>query len=68
VIEMIGQAAGFESTPVFAPRRAGDVDHSCADLSKVRSVLGFAPTTTLAPALARFVHACCREARSESRS
>lgn len=68
VIEMIGQAAGFESTPVFAPRRAGDVDHSCADLSKSRSVLGFAPTTTLAPALARFVHACCREARSESRS
>lgn len=55
VIQIIGRAAGFEATPQFAPRRAGDVDHSCADLSKIRRVLGYKPTTRLASALAAFV-------------
>ena len=59
VIEMIGEAAGFTATPQFAPRRAGDVDHSWADLTKIRRMLGYAPTTPLAPALAAFVRDEC---------
>jgi UDP-glucose 4-epimerase len=59
VIERIGEAAGFKVAPQFAPRRAGDVDHSWADLGKIRSVLGYAPTTALAPALASFVRGEC---------
>jgi UDP-glucose 4-epimerase len=59
VIEMIGAAAGFRATPQFAPRRAGDVDHSWADLTKIRRVLGYRPTTALAPAIAAFVRGAC---------
>lgn len=59
VIDMIAQATGFYAKPQFAPRRAGDVDHSWADLAKIRRVLGYAPTTTLAPALAAFVRGEC---------
>lgn len=59
VIEMIGQAAGCTLEPQFAPRRAGDVDHSWADLAKIRRVLGFEPRTTLAPAIAAFVRGEC---------
>lgn len=59
IIEMIGRAAGCSMQPQFAPRRAGDVDHSCADLSKIRRVLGYAPATSLAPALEAFVREVC---------
>lgn len=62
VIEMIGNAAGFSAPPQFAPRRAGDVDHSWADLTKIRRVLAYAPTTPLAPALAAFVRGECAAA------
>lgn len=63
VIEMIGAAAGFTTPPHFAPRRAGDVDHSWADLTKIRRVLGYEPTTALAPALGAFVRGECDASR-----
>ncbi|MFN9078580.1 MAG: NAD-dependent epimerase/dehydratase family protein [bacterium] len=59
VIDMIAEASGYRATPQFAPRRAGDVDHSWADLAKIRRVLGYSPTTGLAPALAAFVRGEC---------
>lgn len=69
VIEIIGRAAGFAQRPAFAPRRAGDVDHSWADLTKIRKVLGYAPTTRLEPALESFVrHECGLAALGERRA
>lgn len=37
--------------PVYAPERPGDVRHSQADISKVRRLLGYAPTHTLGDGL-----------------
>ena len=37
--------------PTYKPFRAGDVQHSQADISKARRVLGFEPTHTLAQGL-----------------
>jgi UDP-N-acetylglucosamine 4-epimerase len=36
------------ATPEFGPFRAGDVRHSCADISRARAVLGFEPVVDLA--------------------
>ena len=66
VIDMIGRVAGFASPPIFAPRRAGDVEHSGADLTKIRAALGYRPTSELEPALAALVRAECEGACSGS--
>jgi len=39
--------------PIHHPARAGDVRHSCADISKARQILGYAPAVGLADGLAR---------------
>jgi UDP-glucose 4-epimerase len=39
--------------PIHHPERPGDVRHSCADITKARQVLGYAPTVELADGLAR---------------
>ena len=48
------------SRPIHHPERAGDVRHSCADISKARQLLGYAPAVALADGLAR-THAWWRE-------
>lgn len=35
---------GKEVKPTFGPLRAGDVAHSCADISRAREALGYAPS------------------------
>ncbi|GIW82765.1 MAG: UDP-glucose 4-epimerase-like protein [Gemmatales bacterium] len=39
--------------PVYAPARAGEVRHSCADIRRARKELGYEPSFTLAEGLAR---------------
>jgi len=46
--------------PIHRPERAGDVHHSCADITKARQVLEYAPAVELADGLAR-THAWWRE-------
>jgi nucleoside-diphosphate-sugar epimerase len=48
VARVLGRA---DLTPIHAPSRAGDVRHSQADLSAIRSALGYAPIVSLEPAL-----------------
>jgi UDP-glucose 4-epimerase len=53
-------APGRVLHPIHHPARAGDVRHSCADISKARQILGYAPAVKLADGLAR-THAWWRE-------
>lgn len=39
----LAKALGKDTEPVFGPERAGDIRHSNADISKARSMLGYAP-------------------------
>lgn len=45
------EAGGTPAEPVHAPPRAGDVRHSCADVSLAAEVLGFRPVMSLADGL-----------------
>ncbi len=43
VYNYICQAFGKETEPLYAPERKGDIKHSRADISKAKTVLGYAP-------------------------
>jgi UDP-N-acetylglucosamine 4-epimerase len=45
--------------PVYAPRRAGDILHSQADITKARRVLGYAPTHDIRAGLAETIDWYC---------
>ncbi len=55
LVELIGQACG--RTPVLdrRPMQPGDVTLTYADISRAREELGYAPRTTVAEGLARFM-------------
>lgn len=55
LVRLIGDAAGFHATPRLGPSRPGDVRRSCADLSRSRALLGYAPNASLAESLAELV-------------
>lgn len=40
---VLSQALGVEIEPIFGPPRAGDIQHSNADISKARKMLGYDP-------------------------
>lgn len=48
LVEVIGRAAGQALTPTFGPPRAGDVEHSVADVALAASILGFRAAVDLA--------------------
>jgi UDP-glucose 4-epimerase len=43
LVAMINQAMGKSITPIYAPTRAGDILHSCADITLAHNLLGFSP-------------------------
>lgn len=46
LLELLGamcRTLGKDVAPAFGPLRAGDVAHSCADISRARGALGYAP-------------------------
>ncbi len=45
--------AGMEQEPEFAPARRGDIRHSVADVSRLKSAIGFEPGITLRQGLAQ---------------
>ena len=49
--EEIRSAVGSDSEIVHTSSRAGDIDRSCADISKARRRLGYRPSVTLADGL-----------------
>ena len=46
------RAAGFDAEPAFGPFRPGDVRHSCADITRARELLGYAPVVGLREGIA----------------
>lgn len=48
-------AVGSEQRPTFGPARSGDIRHSCADITRARTRLGFEPRVDLKTGLAQTV-------------
>ena len=53
LIESLNRLLGTGLQPQFGPARAGDVRHSCADISRARQDLGYDPTVSFDEGLAR---------------
>lgn len=56
MVDMLVEALGVTPRLEWAPRQAGDVQHTWADLTKSGARLGYAPRTSFAEGLERFVH------------
>jgi UDP-glucuronate 4-epimerase len=55
LITQIEMAVGKKAIVNRLPEQPGDVPRTCADISKARRLLGYAPTTKLAEGLPKFV-------------
>lgn len=55
LVRMIGEACGVEPKIDRQPMQPGDVLVTCADVSKARERLGYAPSTPVAEGLRRYV-------------
>jgi len=55
LIAQIEAALGKRAIINRLPEQPGDVPLTCADISKARQLLGYAPTTKLAEGLPKFV-------------
>jgi UDP-glucuronate 4-epimerase len=55
LIEQIERTVGKKASINRLPEQPGDVPLTCADISKARRLLGYAPTTKLAEGLPKFV-------------
>jgi UDP-glucose 4-epimerase len=53
LVDGLNELLGVHISPDFAPPRPGDVKHSCADISKAGSLLGYEPRISLHEGLAR---------------
>ena len=43
IYNVLSKALGVLTEPVFTPARAGDIKHSCADISEAKKMLGYDP-------------------------
>ncbi|MDQ2878227.1 MAG: GDP-mannose 4,6-dehydratase [Pseudomonadota bacterium] len=55
MIALIEKTCGREATRINKPLQAGDVPETYADISAIQNDLGFAPATTIAEGIPRFV-------------
>jgi UDP-glucose 4-epimerase len=53
VLRHMGRVLGVDATPDHGPPRAGDVRHSCADISLAREILGYEPLTDFGAGMER---------------
>ena len=56
LVDTIAGALGREPKIEWHPMQPGDVQHTFADITKSRQVLGYQPTTALAEGVQKFVH------------
>jgi nucleoside-diphosphate-sugar epimerase len=57
VLQQMGRALGREVSFEFGPERAGDVPHSCADITRARELLGYEPIVSFADGIERTLSA-----------
>lgn len=55
VLEVLRPMLGYKGEVRYGPPRAGDVQHSLADISRAQRLLGYQPTVNFADGLARTV-------------
>ena len=55
LVELLGRALGVEPELERLPPQPGDVERTCADISRARALLGYAPTTRIEEGIPRFV-------------
>ncbi|MFL5382961.1 MAG: SDR family NAD(P)-dependent oxidoreductase [Longimicrobiaceae bacterium] len=55
LVELLGQALGVEPELKRLPAQPGDVERTCADISRARALLGYAPATRIEEGIPRFV-------------
>lgn len=55
LVKTINQVLGTSIAPIHGPGRAGDIQHSLADISKARSILGYDPKISLNEGVRRTV-------------
>jgi len=55
LVELLGGAMGVEPRIRRLPPQPGDVERTCADISRARALLGYAPTTRIEDGIPRFV-------------
>jgi UDP-glucuronate 4-epimerase len=55
MIELLEQTLGVPAQKIMRPMQPGDVTSTCADVSKLRTLTGYAPSVTLEEGLPRFV-------------
>jgi UDP-glucose 4-epimerase len=55
LFEQIRSLLGVDCAAEFGPRRAGDVDHSLADISRAQALIGYAPVVSFEEGLQRTV-------------
>lgn len=51
----LGEICGVNPDVSFSPSRSGDIQHSLADISKVRNILGYTPGVELKEGLGELV-------------
>ena len=47
LLQTLKRTHGSNVEPVFQPRRSGEIQYSCADISAAREYLGFAPKVSI---------------------
>lgn len=55
LVELLSQALGITPQIEWKPPQPGDVDRTCADVSRARRVLGYAPSVPVEVGIPRFV-------------
>jgi UDP-glucuronate 4-epimerase len=55
LVELLGAAMGIEPAIDRQPPQPGDVERTCADISRAREMLGYAPRTRIEEGIPRFV-------------
>jgi nucleoside-diphosphate-sugar epimerase len=53
LLDVLGELMGKRADPLYAAARPGDIKHSLADISRARTLLGYAPEITLREGLRR---------------
>ncbi len=66
LLDAIGDAVGHRVTPVFGPRRPGDIVHSQADISLARAALGYEPVVSFESGIRETVAWYAAEAGSQA--
>jgi UDP-glucuronate 4-epimerase len=55
LVELLGEALGVRPELRRLPPQPGDVERTCADISRARALLGYAPATRIEEGIPRFV-------------